>query len=491
MPRKWGMGAALLALACLPGPPAKAMPLGEVLQRVLARHPDVALSRLDVQVAEADALGIEGQLDPSVTASLGFSDETTPLVSQFAPIGTTLLALKAGIRKPLAAGPSIGLEFDYRRSLQSYSSPFAAQLANPNPAYRHEINLSYRHPLLKGAGRPGYHQALAAAKADEQAAGVRQYVADEQLALKAVRQYYALAADRANLRLAAGAVKRAKRLLAYQRTLESLGLIEAADRLQAEALVATRELERRQAEEAVAQARAALNRLMLRDLDAPIEVELGPLPEAAPESLDAALAVARRRRPELLALDAALKAAEARLAAARDRARMQLDLVAKFGTRAVAASPGAAARQGLSINDRLIFLGLEFADTLRDRAAEGAIRKAELARRKVLLERRRAIERIKDELSAPLTALSQRRRIYLAAKARAAAEARKFEAEIERFRQGRSDTATVVQFENDLRAAEVQVTLQEFLLRLAHHELSWAKGTLYDELGLAWPDFAP
>lgn len=485
------LGAFLLCFSCFYGvQTATAMTLAQVVKQVLEHHPDIALSRLDPELAATEVLSVRGQLDPQVTAQLGLSDESTPLVSQFAPIGTTKAGVQGSITKPLAGGPSIGLDFDYSRSLLSFSSPFAAQLANPNPAYSSQVNINYRHPLLKGAGRPGYNQALAAAQASEQEAGIRQYAIDEQLALKAVQLYFTLAADSANLKLAAESVGRAQRLLEYQHTQESFGLIETADRLQAEALVAARKMERRKAEALVAQNQTALNRLMLREADAPIAVELEAMPTQTSTTLERALASARLRRPQLVSLDASLQAAEARLAEAQDRQRVQLDVVAELGTRAVAASAGTAARQGLSINDRFAFIGMEFSDTLPNRAAKGAIRKAELQRQQVLLERQQAIERLKDELAGPLTAMRMRHLTFAAAKQRAAAEKRKFEAEIRRYREGRSDTATVVQFETDLRTAEVQVTLEEFLLRLAYNEFAWAEGTLLDAFGLAWPSFS-
>ena len=53
-----------------------------------------------------------------------------------------------------------------------------------------------------------------------------------------------------------------------------------------------------------------------------------------------------------------------------------------------------------------------------------------------------------------------------------------------RYREGRSDTATLVQFEADLRSAELRAELQYLTLLLAERQLAWAKGSLLQELGL-------
>lgn len=64
------------------------------------------------------------------------------------------------------------------------------------------------------------------------------------------------------------------------------------------------------------------------------------------------------------------------------------------------------------------------------------------------------------------------------------AERRKYEAEAERYRDGRSDTATLVRFESELAAAELDVEMQRLTLALADHQFAWARGVLLDELGI-------
>ncbi|MDQ6957513.1 MAG: TolC family protein [Mariprofundaceae bacterium] len=463
---------------------ARAEPVGldTVIRNVLERHPDVSLSRLQPQFADADAQGIAGQLDPALSATVSVSDEQTPFVSQFAPVSAKRRQFIGTISKPLASGDTVTLNMDYNRRKLDFNSPFAAQLANPNPAYRSQINLSVRHPLLRGAGRPAYNKALEASHADKEAALMQVRTTEEQLALQALQLYYGIASDTENVKLADEAVSRAKRVLADQRRRERLGLVEVADRLQAGALLATRRMNSRQARATLARDIAALNRLMLRDPDTPLSVlTKEPVPSDTPD-FEEAIRRAQIYRPEIKNLEAKLQAAESRLTEARDKERMQLDVVAKLGSRALNGLSGTAFKQGFSISDRFASLDLEFSDTLGRRSARSGIRRAALDREQVLLEHRQALERIKDDISRTLTTFTTERRTWHAAKIRVKAEKLMFEAERRRYREGRSSTANLIQFEGELLTAEVDASRSHILLLLAYRQMQWAEGLLLQTL---------
>jgi len=473
---------ASLPTAALAGEP---MTLVETLRSVLARHPDIRLAHVDTAITKTEIQRAQGLLDPSYTATITATDEEIPVSSDFQPSEKRVASLVGNISKPLANGGTLSADINYSRTSQGFVSPFAAQLAKFNPEYQNQVDISYRHPLLRGAGRPDYHETLAAARADTRAAEINQRSIVHALALKALNAYFQLAGDSIRVELARQAVARARKLLAYQQSRERFGLIERADRLQAEALLAARQTELQQAIAQRKASSATLNRLMLRRPDAPIDLPVTPV-QPVPEAPDIRTATkqAEAQRPELQALAAQLKAAEARLAAVRDTGRMQLDAIAKLGTRSLDSSASLAAARGLSISDRFASLSLEMSDTVYNRRAKAEIRKAELTRQRLLAERAQTLEQIRDELASAITAINAGRPTLELARREARAEKRKFEAEMRRYREGRSDTATLVQFEADLRSAELRAELQYLTLLLAERQLAWAKGSLLQELGL-------
>lgn len=463
----------------------EAVDLATVLRKVLAAHPELDVARIDSAIADTASAQLAGMLDTRATAKAGIAQNQTPVNSSFQPIETRTAQLTAGLTKPLATGDTVGVALDYNRSKQLFNSPFISQLAAINPSYQSQLNISIRHPLAQGKGLPAYHQGLRAAKARQHASRWQQRIIAHQLALQALNLFYQLALDDINLHFARLAVQRAERLLAYQRKREAFGLVEESDRLQAAALLAQRRTQLAEAEARRANDQSALNRLMLRDPDAPLRVRLPEDPPASHiPSLAQAVDNARAHRAELKAIEEQLQAAEAELEIARDKLRAQLDLVAELGTRALSGSAGTTLARTFSINDHYAALSLEFSDAIEGRAERAAVRAAELKRERALAERRKALESIRDELARAATQIRTLAPTLRLARVHAAAERRKFAQEMTRYRQGRSDTAKLIQFEGDLHNAELLAELKHVQWLLACQQYRWAQGMLLAALNV-------
>jgi len=470
------------------GPVRAAEPVGldTVIRNVLEHHPDIPVARLNTDKIRVDQQDIEGQLDPQVSLSILATDSEDPSNSIFNPIqSSTFQQIKGDFTKPLANGATVTLGIDYNRSLLSFANN-ASAFARFDPFYHNQIDLTYRQPLLRGAGRPAYHQELLAALADESAGRLQERVTARTLSRKAIQLYFDIAVDEANRKLAKDAEQRADKLLKYQRKREQFGLIEKADRLQAEALLATRKLDLANAEARLIADTTALNRLMLRNTGIPIVTRDKQRLDILLPDLDDAMDDIDKRRPELLALDSRLKAAQARLEEVKDTDSTQLDLVGQIGSRSLAGTPGTAVRQGFSLADRFASIGVEISDTVVGNAAKAAIRKAALEREQVLAERSQTIELIKDDLANILVLIRTGRKTWSAAKARVNAEQKKYQAELARYREGRSDTATVIQFEGDLRSAEIESALRRIALLRNQRQLAWVRGSLLSDLGITF-----
>ncbi|ATX79097.1 Outer membrane efflux protein [Mariprofundus aestuarium] len=462
---------------------AEEMDLKTAIERVISSHPDLDVSLIDRQIAQTDSRRVEGMLDPVVTARIGASEETVPTSSSFQPSETRLGQLSASIAKPLASGGTLGANFNYIRTSQAYPpSPLAAQLSSFNPAYRNQINLNYRHPLLKGSDRPDYSQSLIASEAGVRAANMQQLVTARILALKATNAWFQLASDDINIRIADQAVQRANELLNYQQVREKFGLIETADRLQAEALLAGRKTDLQRARARRASSLNNLNMLMRRAPESAIDIRIEATDERTAPEMHTAMAIAEQKRAELKLLKAQMDAAEAQLMIARDGDNMKLNLVAEVGTRALDTSAAGAAAGGLSANDHYASLSVELSEVLGRNSARATMAKAELQRQRVNAQLRSTMEQIRSDLATAITALRNGKPTLLAARKQSEAEKRKFRAEMKRYREGRSDTATLVQFEGELARAELNADLQALTLQLASRQLLWAQGNLLESL---------
>ncbi|MDT8375325.1 MAG: TolC family protein [Mariprofundaceae bacterium] len=474
---------------------AQSISLADVIIETFANNPDIPLSRLNRDFAKTEQQRIEGMLDPNLSTRIGYSDEKVTTPNPFAANNTQLGQLSGSIAQPLSDGSTLTGSLNYNRTMLGYpSSVPAAFQSSINPIYQNQIDLTYRYPLLRGHGNPAYHEQMAASRQDEEAALWRVEMLKEQLAEQATAAYFQLAADDLALKLAGDAVHRAEKLLQYQKMREQFGLIERSDRLQTEALLATRRMELTLAEATSMQGRTNLNRLMLRTPDAPLVPDMNKglfsAEEAEEMSLDELLAEAEKVRPAFRAVEASLAASNARLAAARDQHETQIDLVGQLGSRALDASAGKTLGQGFTLNDRFVSLSVELSDTLTGNTTRASIRQAELGRQQAMLERLQLRESVKSRLANSITTVNSSRKTVAAAIQRARAEKNKFNAEMNRYRNGRSDTATLIQFEGELRAAELQAAIQQVSLILARHQLALARGAMLPALEAGNPGIA-
>ena len=481
----------MIAFICLfvatgPALAAEALSLKQVLESIMDKHPDLQLNQIDRSIALTESMNVEGMLDPTVSANFIASEEKIPVVSDFQASETRIGQLSGSIAKPLATGGTLSANFTYNRISNAYNSPFAAQLSRFNPSFNHQINASYRHPILKGADRPDYHQSLLVAEAGVEAANKQSLVTMHILSLQAIKAFYQLAADDINIKISHQAVQRAKKLLNYQRSRETFGLIEKADRLQAEALLAARKTGLQKAKAQRFSNQSILNRLMLRPSMKEISIQPPASKKVTAPSIPDATEQALQRRPELQWLNAQMKIANAQLLMALDNDQIQLDVIAEVGTRALATSFVKGLTRGFEANDQRYYASLSFelSDVLGRKSVNSAIRKAELNRQRLMAQRIQTIEQINNDIASASSAISAGLPTLAFAKKQVIAEQRKFNAEMKRYRQGRSDTATLVQFEGELLNASLNAELQQLTLQLAETQLVWAQGRLLSDLGL-------
>jgi len=482
--------AKLLACMLLFSSPAwgadSTLALNSVLQHIFTNHPDIALSRIQQRNLAIEDSRIEGQLDPSLKLQTTVSDETSPTTNPFAASGTNRASATGSIVKPLQDGSSITASLSYNRTHLNYPSTVPSTFQSTiNPTYQHQIDLIYRYPLLRGHGNPSYTEQLNANQHKQEAAAWSVAQQSEQLASQAIALYYQIAANEIAIDLARDAVQRSQRLLSYQKKREAFGLIEKADRLQAEALLATRQMEATNAQATLNSSISALNRLMLRDYHTPIHVpKYNDTLPSINSNLDALLKLAQQYRPIFHILNANDAANQANLAIATDQHDTQVDLIGQVGSRALSGSAGTAFGQGFTLNDRFISLGFEVSDVWGGKKTAATIAKAELEHERIGLQRFQTLEAIKTELSTALNDYHNGMMTKASAKLRRDAEQKKFTSEMKRYREGRSDTATVVQFEGDLRIAELQDALQNIQIELAATRLSLSTGQLLKSLGM-------
>lgn len=158
--------------------------------------------------------------------------------------------------------------------------------------------------------------------------------------LTAVQSYYTLLSARASVQSFQAAEESAHKSLDAAQARYKAGTATLADRLQAQTALSQAVLNRIRAMGDVATAQGTLANIMGFDANQPFE--LAPAPEPRPDSvaerdIGKLIADARQSRPDLLAADAQIKAAEAQLAATKSSG---LPTIMLDGSVSLAASQG-------------------------------------------------------------------------------------------------------------------------------------------------------
>lgn len=463
---------------------AESINLSQVLQQVLREQPSIALAELNESLKRTDDIQREAMLDTQWGVALNGSDEKNPSTSPFGANITNIAVASANISKPFSDGSLLTATMSYSRVRMRYPgttlSTFQASL---NPVYENKIDLIYSYPLWQGRGNPAYHQQAIINEKGVESAHWNVEIQHEQLLAQAIGMYYQLAANEISVRIAEDAMHRASQLLQYQRKRESFGLVEAADRLQTEALVATRKAGVVQANAALQSSRTALSRLLLKPVDASLQADLlADAVQAKPLLADdqQLLAQAKQRRPLFRMLRAQTEAVNAAETILVDQFNPQLNVIGQLGSRALTGAFPTTTNESFDLRNRFVGISLELKDSIEKNSTKVAVAQNTIQQDQLVLQRWQALENTKTDIANARTELNNAKNNYQALQQRAKAEGKKYQAEMKRYREGRSDTVNIVQFSGELRNAELQAAMQKINIDLSRARLHLASGYFLD-----------
>ncbi|WP_028081421.1 TolC family protein [Solimonas soli] len=428
-------GAALFALttaaAAQGDAPSAALTLQDAVQRALRLAPPQRVADESVGIAEAQRDATRANLLPQLGVSASQLRQTTNPVT----FGFSFPGL------PDVIGPfSV---FDARAKISQKLLDLAASSE------------------LTGAG-------FAVRAAQAQAAASR-----ERLASQAALAYIEVLNSEQMLGSAKADLALADELLTLSRDQRGAGIASGVDVARAETSVAQDRYAVSVAEANIAEARLQLQRIAVLPMDqAP--VLRGDLASAqgAPVDVAQALQTARRRRPELAAIEASIRQADAELAAAKRRRLPTVSLFADYGISANTPVQNAedTYRYGASL-DLPIYSG-------------GALAAQESAARHQLEQQRAQLEDLRQQIEqdvrlAMVGVASTAEQIRAAQSARDLAE-RELEIARDRFASGVADNTDVITAQTSLARARAQLIAAQAAHQRARVNLAAAQGMASD-----------
>jgi len=460
----------------------------EAVNLSLNHNLDIEVARFQPWIEDQNIFSAMGVWDHTLYANVSSGRDVSPGVSQLsgaARLRNDDVAFTVGLRKLLPFGASYDLSFSSDRSESNN------QFLNFNPIWSQTLGGSVTVPLLQGRGTAANTATLVIARhaRDQSVDAFEKSLSDTVFSV--MQGYWDLVFSIENKKVKDQSLEVALRLLEDTRRKLDRGLAARIDVTQAEAGVAAQQEGILTAEAAVLSATDKLKRLvdpsLLRDtvLLVPVDpprVQAAELDEqvAVNQAMDEAL----QRRPEVRQLRSQLRSQDAVLIRAENDLLPKLDLVGNAFVNGTEGSFGQANKdvRGGDFYNWSVLLSFEY--PLERSAARGAYHRAELEKRRFLLQVRNLENQVLVEVRDAVRSIkTDEKRIEATRRARILAQ-EQLDGEISRNEHGLSTTFRVLDVQKQLVQARTDELKALIDYNLAWHTLNRVTGTLLDKNGI-------
>jgi len=440
-----------------------------VLARVIAVYPNLQSAILQIQRSSLELNRIYATLGWNAIANTSYTHD----LAAFGTPADVLIARGALTRK-LESGDSITVDASYNRT----DNEFVFIPSLPNPSNDTAINLSYRKPLQKGAGNIEYQSQQDTAIARIDASKADEYDLRDQLARQIASLYFGLATIEVNLANNREGIDRLRRLHEYVIRNKKLGISEEKDTLQSQARLDRKLASLAALETAKNQQIYNLNRLMNLPPSTRFTSSLNYAKQSVPER-EMLHDEVFKYSPSLRKAYASKKVAESDIDLQRDNKKDVIDVIVSVGARV---KTGPAENNDISQSDFAGKVGLEYRAALDKQGLRASLQQALLNRdiadnqiRQLDIDLNSEIDRLTGLISDQKKSIHSNSRLKLA-------EQKKFEEAVERFRTGRTNTADLIIFEEDLSLAESTLANSKVDLVSTLNELARLRGVVWNDL---------
>ena len=442
----------------------------QVMQRVLDRYPSLKISEMEVAQAAEQRQQVESSLGWILNSAAGVTHDLTALGTP-----SDRLDVNGSIARKLESGATLSLSGGYR--YEDSSLTFSPAL--PNPAHTTRLDLIYRLPLSQGQGNPLYTEGLISAEAGHDLAKANQLLTRITLAEKVKDLFYSSALTRARLDNAKQAVQRAKQLQTHIYKNVKLGLSEKKDQLQVQAQVHSKLAELSTIQLQWQQQQNSLNRLMLEEWGNDIKPILVSNKDNQRYELDDLIKTTTAYHPVVKISQAKLEISESKINSARDDKKDSLDLVMSVGSRT---SDGKSTTSTVSERDWAGAVSIEYKHLFNDKGVSSKYKQAQIEKNIALQN----IHKTNDDIRYTVSGLvAENKSAKLAVKTayqKLKSEFLKLKEAEYRFRNGRADTAQLIQFQNEYSFAQLTYQTQKVDMNNRIIALQIFTGQFWDEL---------
>lgn len=428
--------------------PQQNLTIYQVMQRVLDKYPSLKIATLAVEQAAHQKQLIESQLGWILNSSSGVTHDLTALGTP-----SDRLDITASFGRKLSSGASLSLSGGYRYE----DSSLALSSVLPNPAHTTRLDLNYRLPLLQGEGNPAYQEGITASETSYRVAKASHSLTRLQLAEKVKDVFYTSALTLARLKNASQSVRRAQQLKKAVNKDIKLGLLEKKDRLQVEAQLNSVLSELSTIKIVQKQQNSSLNRLMLEDWNSTSNLVLTEPGSNSGYSVSRLIKQTVAYHPSLKILQEKLTLAESKIYSAKDNKKDNLDLVMSVGSRT---SNGKSTTGTVSEQDWAGSIKLEYKHLFDNKGLSAKHNQALIDKNIAEYNIQTLEDDIRYRVAGLVAEIEAAQETVKSAKLKLHSESLKLKEAEQRFRNGRTNTAQLIQFHNEYSFAKLSLQKQ-------------------------------
>lgn len=441
----------------------------------LANNFDIQLAKYDAWIAATDKNVAESIYDTIFEAEVNYRDDQRKQTSTIFGTKTVDNDYNVGLSKKLPTGMSVSVDLDNSRRFTN--SPFTTSPLTHDSTLGVTVEQELGKNFLGVQDRGGVKITLIDIENTEYTSldKIEQSVAGVQKA------YWDLVLQIEKVKIEEAMVTEARQLYDLHQEKLKDGLVEIPEAIASEANYKARKnaliLAQNQA-----RAKANVLRLLLNiDDDADIEPVDDFGPPAGEEKLLPALKVAFAHRQDYKKAYNEIKSRDIKLIMERNNMWPEINLTATLEKNGLGDHFKQAVTQITEEDNPNFFAGLTVTFPLENREAKGRLNAAELEKAKALLELKLLERRIAVDVADRVRDCNVYQELVAGSREIARLQTQKLEGEAKRFRYGRSDTDTLIRFQEDVVRARDDVAGAAHRYHTALVDLRRTEGVLLEQ----------
>lgn len=453
-----------------------ALSIADVTRLALENNFDVQIAKFDAYINRNDLLEAVSIFDTILSASASFEDDQLKQSSTIFGSKSLTNIYSLNLSKKLPTGTTLSLGVSDTRDFTNSS------FATINPAHEALAKFSLTQSLGKNFFGLIDRNEIKITKLDIENSDWTSLERIERSLAQAQKAYWAVVLFSEELDIKREEYKRARALYEIYSKKIHFGLIEDPDLYASEANMIQREND---VLASLDQLNAAKDALLLLLNEENRRIRIRPLDhltlEGPPVDLNQALESAIKNRKDYKKAKNEIDKKKLSLVSRKNSLWPQIDLAATFARNGLTRKYAKAFEDIINEDNPEIFVGVTVSIPIENRKARGQYNKAKLEKARALVELKKTERVILTEINDLVTRLGIQAGRVLTLKRVASLQEKKLQAELKRFKYGRSSSDILIRYQEDALSAKLAHERSLYNYRVSLIDLKLAQNILLSE----------